>query len=210
MDKRKRGVGPKDDLCILISTCDAYKELASWTAKTIDRYWRPHPRVFFCGSRDTRDGVWIPMTRDPVDWMGITLDAAAALQERGYKKCYLVLDDHAPVFSCHASHLNDTIPYLMDKIDATYIGLNGWGQPGREKNGKVLGQDFYYIENVSPDYPWKYQLHPGLWCLSSLIEILKTLTRQLPIEKHNPWSFERRSGEAGSRLQENLKRRAYP
>lgn len=209
MEGQETRLGAGDDLCILISTCDAYNQLAFWTEAIINRFWHPHPDVFFCGSGKSIGYNWIPMTRDPVDWMGITLDAAVTLKEHGYQKCYLILDDHPPVFSCHARHLNETIPQLMDKVQAIYIGLNGWGQPGRERNGHVLGEEYYYVENVSPEYPWKYQLHPGLWRVSGLIEILELLINTLPLERHNPWSFERRSGESDSPLRDAVKRSAF-
>ncbi len=195
-------------LCVLISTCDKYRTLAEFTGRVIERYWPDHPPIYFCGCTNPPAENWLPLRRPSADWMGITQEAVRDLERRRYTKCYLILDDQPPLYPCHERHLNDTIPRLLDKLDAAYIGLSGWGQ-GRPLNGTLLGADCFWLENVSTEYLWKFQLHPALWRVGALDEILTMLRRELPEDSHTPWAFERKAGASAANLPDNLKRGAY-
>ena len=195
-------------VCILISTCEKYRRLAEFTGRMIVRYWADHPPLFFSGCPEGPAEHWLPLKNHPADWMGITRNAVEELARRGHRQCYLILDDHPPLFHCNEFHLNATLPELMKKLGAVYIGLNGWGQ-GKAPNGVVLGREFFWLENVSSGFLWKFQLHPALWNLDALGEILDVLMRELPPEARSPWAFERRAGNENAKLRQDLKRRAY-
>ena len=96
----------------------------------------------------------------------------------------------------------------MEKLDAAYIGLNGWGQ-GKPRRGQVLGAEHAWVERVAPDFPWKFQLHPALWRLTALGEILDVLVDSLPLERRSPWAFERRAGDVQAAVPDRLKGSAY-
>jgi hypothetical protein len=194
--------------CILISTCEKYRWVAEFTRNWIDRCWKSHPPVFFCGSRGNENDSWLPLIEDQRDWMGILYHATLELLSRGNTHTYLILDDHPPLWKCHEKHLNQTIPGLMEQLEAIYIGLNGWGQ-GRSPSGVVLDRSWYRIENVSTDYLWKFQLHPALWDLAFLNQLLKIMIKNLPMELHTPWAFERRTGAVDARIPEEWKKRSF-
>lgn len=196
------------DLCILTPTWVGYRRLAELTTRVIDRHWPDHPPIFYCGVPGREDEPWLALRDDPADWIGFVHRAVRELRQRGYHRCYLVLEDHLPVFPCHAVHLNRTLPRLGDELDAAYVGLNGWGQ-GRPPAGVVLGPKRGWLEHLSREFLWKFQLHPALWRLDALEAILEALVAELPLELRTPWAFERRAGRADARIPEALKDGAY-
>lgn len=200
------------DLCILMPTYEKYWRLAELTTRVLDREWAAHPPMFYCGVPGRVAEPWIKLRGDPSDWMGFVRDAVREIRRKGYRKCYLICEEHLPVFRCHELHLNRTIPELMETLDAVRIGLHGWGQGQSETRrviGQLLGVEHFWIENMSPGFLWKFELHPALWRLDALEEILDTLVEELPLELRSPWAFERRAGREDARIPEELKRKAY-
>lgn len=195
--------------CILVSTCDRYRVFADLTAKLIDEYWRDHPSVYFCGADVSERDDWLPLVDDPKDWLSITKHALEDILERGYRQCYLILDDHPPVGLCHSIHLNQTLPDLMDELEAATICLNGWGYWRAGPEGKLLGRKYFRIEQMAENHPWKFQLHPALWNVEALTELLDILLSDVTKARHTPWVFERELGNMGGRLPEHLKRKSY-
>lgn len=183
-----------DDLCILVPTCDANAWVAAFTVRLLDRFWPRHPPVFTCGAAPPVPGASsLTLRSDPSDWISIALDAARDLGGRGLGKAYLILDDHPPIGTCSEEHLNTTLPSLLDELAAAYIGLNGWGQ-GRTPQGEKLGEEHSFLERVPAAFPWRFSLHPGLWNLTDLELILKTLLHGAGRSELSAWAFERRSG----------------
>lgn len=200
------------DLCILMPTYEKYRRLADLTTRVLDREWADHPTIFYCGVPGRREEQWLALRADPADWMGFVRDAVRQIRQKGYRKCYVICEEHLPLFRCHEAHLNRTLPELMAKLDAVRIGLHGWGQGQSETRvvtGRLLGAEHFWIENMSPGFPWKFELHPALWRLDALENILDTLVGELPLELRSPWAFERRAGREDARLPEELKRKAY-
>ena len=150
----------------------------------------------------------LPLVNETSDWLGILDSGVQFLIGRDYNQVYLILDDHLPLGPCRPDYLNEVLPRQMGSLKALYIGLNGWGQ-GRPVTGRVLGQDYSWMENVSRTYPWKFQLHPALWDLSFLNQLLTLLLENLNPEQHTPWVFERRAGDPQFPLPEDWKERAY-
>lgn len=194
-------------VCVLISTCDKYQPVAEFSGAMIDHFWIGHPSIYYCGLSGPGPGR-LPLETDPGDWMGILRDALGALRQIGYKKIYLVLDDQPPLARCHEGHLNNTLPALMDKLGAINISLNGWGQ-GRLSNGEILDDSYYCIERVARDFVWKFQLHPALWEIESLMVVLDTAMDGLAPHERTPWMFERKTGGRNSGLPERLTERSY-
>jgi len=146
---------------------------------------------------------------DPRDWIGIVESAAGQLLGKGYRQCYLILDDHPPLQSCNVLHLNVTLPALMDTLGAAYIGLYGWDQNALS-NGEVMNAGYYRLQHQSDSFLWRYSLHPALWNLKAL----QAITRLLPITdsdlaSRSVWAFERRSGVLSSDSLAEWSRKSY-
>jgi len=199
--------GPGDG-AILVCTCERYRSLAEFTAARLDAMWQPHPPLYFCGAGEG-DARWLPLRDDPRDWMAITRRAVAALAERGARWVYLVLDDHPPLGRCHGRHLNRDLPAWLDRLDAVYIGLNGYGQ-GKPRVGQIVPGDYGGLERLPEDFLWKFQLHPALWSVPGLIDLLDRLMAATePGAARSPWAFERMAGAASGPAPASLRTRAY-
>lgn len=175
-------------LAILISTFARYEKLARWTVAQIERQWASHPPIFYSGLRG-EDVRYLHDDKDEKDWMSVTLHAVEELQQRGFTHAYLILDDHPPVGPCHEVALNEVLPSLALKLNAVYIGLLGYGQH-REIYGKILEKQYSFLEQSSIHYQWKFSLHPGLWNLKGLREILLVRMRGYQGSCRTPWNFE--------------------
>ncbi len=195
------------ELCILIPTFEKYRLVAEFTRTQLERHWPDHPPVFFCGLPGDAPAL-LPLREDPADWMALVRTAVADLQTRGFRQCYLVLDDHPPLDRCHGEHLNKTLPRFMDELGASFINLQGWGQY-RPRQGTDLGADYFHLEKPAREYLWKFALHPGLWNLQAFREILDLLLREPELSERTCWKFERRAGQADFPLPEHLRATAY-
>jgi hypothetical protein len=111
--------------------------------------------------------------------MGVTLQAVETLLARGFRWTYLILDDLPPTARCNADFLNRILPTQAETIDATLISMLGWGQH-RAPEGQVLKG-----EHLS------FSLHPGLWQLEHLRDVLQARCRQFAPGTRTPWNFER-------------------
>jgi len=165
-------------VCILLSTCDRYRPVAEWTESLVDRQWQDHPPLRRWGLGDDRD------------WMTVTRDGVAAMQQEGFRWIYLVLDDHPPVGQCQAGVLNQTLPALAEKLQAVNIGLLGWGQR-RGREGVRLGREGSFLLRNDSGYRWKFSLHPALWSAEKLRELLEIRLGQFEPSARTPWNFER-------------------
>ncbi len=179
-----------DHLCILIGSCDKYRALAEWTASRLDRMWDDHPPIFFCGLTAPFSESCLPVEGDPRDWMGVALQAVESLLQRGFRWTYLILDDLPPVSRCNAEFLNHQLPQCAEKLDATLVSMLGWGQH-RAPEGPVLGDADFALEQIPLENRWRFSLHPGLWRLEHLRDILQARCRQFALAARTPWNFER-------------------
>lgn len=176
-------------LCILISTCEKYQVLAEWTADRIGRHWQDHPPVFFAGL--PADGKnRLPHEGDARDWMGVTLAATERLLRDGFAWAYLILDDIPPMGRCNSHFLNTELPASAEDAGAALVSLLGWGQH-RAVEGPVRAVRGVRLENLPAANRWRYSLHPGLWNLADLREILLIRRTQYDAGGHTPWNFER-------------------
>lgn len=175
-------------LAILISTFARYEELARWTAAQIERQWASHPPIFYSGLKGEHAG-YLHYDKEEKDWMSVTLHAVEQLQQRGFTHAYLILDDHPPVGPCHEVALNEILPSLSLKLNATYIGLLGYGQH-RELAGKILEKQDAFLERSFMAYRWKFSLHPGLWNLKGLHELLVQRMKVYEKASRTAWKFE--------------------
>lgn len=158
---------------ILLLSCDKYFEVANLSLKLLQRHWVSHPPIFFCGTnRELSDGTSIPFTVDEKDWIGIAHQAVDHLLSEGYDYCYLILDDHPPMAKCNEKYLNNDLPNLARELKVTVISMVGWDQI-RIYKGFKLGKNVDYLLNNDPYYRWIFNLHPALWNLLNLKELLE-------------------------------------
>lgn len=192
--------------CILISTCDRYRPLTEFTRARLREFWADAPPLRLSGI--TGDPLALPLRDDPRNWMRVTRSACDDLLADGFAHAYLILEDHPPLGRCHAEHLNVTLPAMMRELGAVSISLSGYGQ-GREIHGKIAKWRDWELDRCRPDTLWKYPLHPALWRLDALRDLLDRLIAWLPEEEHTPWAFERRGGSQEAGLPESLTAHSY-
>jgi hypothetical protein len=78
--------------------------------------------------------------------------------------------------------------------DAENISLFGSRQ-GRHIEGNVFLEAGVQLEQLPDSYPWRYSLHPSLWSLTALANLLdKVDARMTENNGRTPWAFERLSG----------------
>ena len=181
-------------LAILIPTFSRYRELALVTRSMIDKRWKNHPPVFLSGCKAQED-FWLPCSDENASWMDAFMEALNELQERGFTKVYVILDDHPPIRRCHAKHLNETLPDFMDEVEATNICLRGVGQSTRVPSFKVTSTSHLapYFRNTDPSYKYIFSLHPSLWNLERLIAITQLLRENDSEKSHTAWDLEKRT-----------------
>ena len=192
--------------CLLISTCEKYRPLAEFTRARLREFWKDAPPLRLCGIAG--DPCALPLRDDPRDWMKVTRSACDDLLAAGFALAYVILDDHPPLGTCHAAHLNETLPAMMRELGAVSIALSGWGQ-GREPMGRPQRWRDWELDRCTVENLWKFPLHPALWRLDALRQILDRLIAILPEEEHTPWAFERRGGAKDSGLPEALTAHSY-
>ncbi len=187
--------------CILIPSYEKYRALAGFTARQIDRHWRDHPPIFFCGFSVpvAQSDALLILHRSSDDWIGILMDAVREVRKKGFKMVYLILDDHPPLGPCEWDILNNVLPQIMLKREAENISLFGSGQ-GRNLEGRITLEAGVKVEQLPDSYLWRYSLHPGLWSLKALDDRLGKLDAKIPNNGgRTPWAFERLSGVRTSR-----------
>ncbi len=193
-------------VCILISTIERYRALAEFTERRIREYWAKAPEIRYCGLADHAAGF--ELRDDPRSWMRVTRSACDDLLGQGFDAVYLILDDHPPMTWCCAKHLNRTIPKMMQELGAVSVSLSGWGQ-GRALYGEKVERDGFVLDHCDRDAEWKLTLHPTLWKLVDLRDILDRLIAELPEERQTPWAFERVGGGVDSTLPDRLLTNCY-
>jgi hypothetical protein len=197
--------------CILIPSHVGYRSLAIFTASQIDRCWKDHPPIFFCGldQLKQKDGVSLLRHRDSVNWIGIALDAVREVRQRGFEVVYLILDDHPPMGLCRDDILNYVLPEILQRLGADNISLFGSGQ-GRGIEGRVFRESSIGIERLPESYLWRYSLHPGLWSCKSLQDLLELLDSEiLTDDSRSPWAFERVGGKRTAGESEKVLTQCY-
>ena len=173
---------------ILMPTAPRYLPLAQWTCGRIARFWSGHPRIFLCGAEG--DGRALPLRDDPRDWMRVAASACADLLADGFRQVYVILDDHPPIAECHAEHLGRALPGMVEELGMTSLVTGGYG-PLNKRKGRATCWKGFTPECLPLSQPWKLPLHPALWNLQRLHDILIHLINRLPDSVHTPWAFER-------------------
>lgn len=195
-------------LGLLISTYDAYRPVAEFTRRMIARYWPGHPPVFLCGCRAPGAGGYLPLRDDPRDWIGIMHSAVLHLLAEGFTHAYYIMDDCPPLGPCRARHLNQTLPALMERLGAAYLGLVGWDQR-RGSAGAVLGRDAWHVQRQSAAFTWQFSTDPCCWNLEALRDLLAAMKPTDDPRSRTAWAFERRIGRTPDIVPERWRGTSY-
>jgi hypothetical protein len=198
------------DLAILVPVYHPYRWVAPYMQRGLDAYWKDHPSTFFCGLlAEEADGLPVlPLHEStlPRDWSAFMRDAVGELLSRGFTKCYLLLEEHLPLAECHATHLNVTLPRLLDELDAAYIGLMGWDNRRYTTRAPILDETKHRLMHLSIPSAPRFHLHPSLWRLEALRDCLDLVLRD-PV--HTPWRFEKVTERADADLPARWKQGCY-
>ena len=198
------------DIVILSPVYEPYRWLAPALQSQLDRHWPDHPPLVCAGLTETEAGDLpaIPVGRPalPRDWCVFMREAAEALRQRGVTRCYLIPEEHPPLGPCHARHLNETLPRLLDELDASYISLLGWDNRRSVHYGASLGPARWDLRPLSPPLAPRFQLHPALWRLDALTACLDAT---LALPNHSPWSFETTARDPAAPLPRKMKEGCY-
>jgi hypothetical protein len=198
------------DLCILVPVYHPYRWIAPYMQRGLDTFWAAHPSVFFCGLRvDEASGLdALPLRESelPRDWSAFVRDAVGELISRGFTKCYLLLEEHLPLAECHSTHLNKTLPGMLDLLDAAYIGLMGWDNRRFTTRAPILDDEKHRLMHLSIPSAPRFHLHPSLWRLEALRDCLDLVLHD-PV--HTPWRFEKVTERADANLPERWKKGCY-
>lgn len=199
-----------NECVILSSVYEPYRWLAPVLLTQLDRHWPDHPPLVCAGlTEEEAGGLPLIPVGDPAlprDWCVFMREACEMLRGRGVTRCYLIPEEHPPLGPCHAVHLNETLPRLLDELAASYLSLLGWDNRRSVHYGRSLGPERWHLRDLgSPPAP-RFQLHPALWRLDALIACLDlALTRP----DHSPWSFERTSRKWDAPLPARMKEGCY-
>lgn len=179
---------------------------AQLSLRLLERYWEKHPPTFLCGVIG-RDPAVLPLDENPADWMATVRCAIRHLEARGFSRVYMILDDQGPTDLCHAVHLNRTVPDWMEELDAVYISIRGWDHPkyapGKRLSGRYLG-----LKRQSPHFVQRFALHPALWRIDVLAQILDHIMQLSPIHR-SAWHFEISAGQLNDRLPRHWNESTY-
>ncbi len=199
-----------EDICILIPVYHPYRWMAPWMARFLKKFWPGHPPIFFCGltSEEAGDLPHIPCSNEtlPRNWAQFTEEACSTLLERGFKKCYFIGEDHLPLGPCHSEHLNVTLPALMDRLGASYLGLLGWDNRRQLLRNPVSTVDGHRIVHLIDKESPRFHIHPCLFRLDVLKGCLAYLQKQ---EKQTPHGFEKACEKADADLPAEWKDSCY-
>jgi len=193
----------RNDLCILIPVAPDYAWLLPILTEFLREFWVPHPPVVIARARfeDTT-----PKGR--LCWTQILQRGATEARRRGFTMAYVILEEQLPVARCHAVHLNETLPGLMDLLPASHISLMGWDNRRHPSKSPVLGKEFYRLKHLKAEKDPRYNLHPGLWRLDALLacchEVLDKAGREA-----SAWQFERISARSSNPSLQKQKEQCY-
>ena len=134
--------------------------------------------------------------------------AAEDLLAKGFERAYYIMDDCPPLGRCDERHLNETIPGLLEKLGASYIGLVGWDQR-RGNAGDVLGREFHFLQRQAPEFTWQFSTDPCYWNLHALRELCRAMVPTDDPQSRSAWAFERRIGRTPDIVPEKWRGTSY-
>lgn len=195
---------------ILVPVWPGYRWIAPLTRLTLDRYWPSHPEIWFCdGGEIDRDPPRRPSdTAARPNWTANLRDGVRGLCDRGVDAVYLVAEEHVPLAPCQETHLNETLPRLLDELPAVYISLLGWDNRRHTSRSPVLGPDRFRFKHLIQDRDPRFHLHPALWRID-VLEACCDLALRDTEKNGSAWHFEKVNDREASPHPAAWKHQAY-
>lgn len=198
------------ETCILVPVYHPYRWMAPWMARFLEKFWPDHPPLFLAGltSEEAGDLPHIPCGNEvlPRNWAEFSEEACQELRRRGFTKCYFIGEDHLPLGLCHGEHLAKTLPSLMDRLSASYLGLLGWDNRRQLPRNPVTAFEGHQVMRLLAKDSPRFHIHPCLFRLDVLEGCLAYLRTQ---EKQTPHGFEKACDKADAKLPEEWKQGCY-
>ena len=197
---------------ILVPVWRDYQFIAPLSKRLIERYWKGHPEIWFCGLElaDNSELNIISMAPETKrgNWTQVLYDGIQGMISRGYDLIYLIAEEHVPLAPCHSDHLNETIPRLMKQLSARYISLMGWDNRRYVSKSPVLSDKFFRLKHLSGDHDARFHLHPALWDAQVLLTCCKVALAS-DSANGSAWNFEKILDKPNASLPEDWKRQCY-
>lgn len=203
---------PPDDLCILIPVWVDYRWIAPIAMDLLERHWPNHPPIFLVGLTSEQAGDFPHFPISDVsrqrNWCWMTRDGVRQAMDAGFRRAYVLLEEHVALRSCHERHLHETLPAMMDDLDAAYIALMGWDNRRHPTKNPTLGPEHYRMRHLRNDGSLRFCLHPALWRLDVLARCCEISLRD-ESKNGSAWHFERTCVKSTADLPEEWKRGCY-
>ena len=139
---------------------------------------------------------------------GRSRDGARQIVDMGYRRAYLIPEEHVSLGPCHQQHLNETLPAWMEELEAAYIGLMGWDNRRYCSKSPLLSARHGRMMHLrSPGDP-RFHLHPALWRLDVLCACAELAQRD-EAKCGSAWHFEKANEKANADLKHEWKQACY-
>jgi len=179
---------------ILVPVWRGYTWVAPLTFELISEFWPSHPEIVFCGlAGDESAGlprVDLDAGVDRRNWTAVLQTGVAGMKARGFEAVYVVAEEHVPLATCHAEHLNNTLPKLLQSLKASYISLMGWDNRRYPSRSPVLDAEHYRLKHLVGTHDARFHLHPALWRLD-VLEACCELALRVTEKRGSAWHFEK-------------------
>lgn len=189
-------------ICILSPVHPDYAWLVPFLEELLGKYWPSHPEIRYCTHPPDRN------SERPPTWSEITHQGVKSARAAGFKLAYLIAEEHAPLAPCHETHLNQTLPELLEKWDAAYIALMGWDNRRTPTKTRPMDAAHHRMIHLTGERDARFGLHPALWRLDALEDCLDA-TLAAGAAEATAWRFEKVCGKPNAPLPDRWKNGCY-
>lgn len=168
--------------------------------------------MWFCGL-DSEQSAGLPCiplsgSEDRSNWSTVLKSGIAGMKEKGFDAVYLIAEEHVPLQACHVEHLNETLPTLMQSLQAVYISLMGWDNRRYVSRSPCLGKVQHQLKHLVGKNDPRFHLHPALWSLE-ILEVCCDVALADKGKNGSAWHFEKSCESVDSALPAMAKSSCY-
>ncbi len=195
----------QDKICILAPIYPAYSWLLPILVECLDYFWPNHPDIKFAGLENSDI---VSNGTENVNWTSLVRAGVQRIKADGFTLTYLITEEHIPVSQCHISHLNETLPRLMQELPAVYISLMGWDNRRHPSRSPILGKEHYRLKHLARFGDPRFHLHPALWRVD-VLERCCEIALEDQSQNGSAWHFEKANAKFSAKLHADWKRQCY-
>jgi len=192
-------------ICILAPIYPTYRWLLPILVECIDYFWPNHPDIRFAGLESSDI---VSNNAGNVNWTAMVMAGIQRIKSDGFKLTYLITEEHIPVSHCHVTHLNETLPRMMQELSAVYISLMGWDNRRYPSRSPILGKEHYRFKHLAGFRDSRFHLHPALWRID-VLERCCEIALEDPSKNGSAWHFEKANDKFTAKLSDDWKRKCY-